>query len=501
MTPAEPTPIVAGPAEPASDKQHLTSRHLFSAIAWTAGAKWATQVFSWAAVFMVVRLLTPEDFGLFGMATTYLGLLTLLSEFGIGSAVVTLRNLSESELRQLHCLSVLLGLTATLLSFGAALPLSLFFKSPALAPMIAVMGTGFAISAFRSVPYALLQKDLAFRTLSWVEVVQALIQSLASVALAWAGAGYWALALSGLVGLAIGAILSLWKRPVALQWPNWRYIQHSLLFSWRILVSRISWYLYSNADFVVAGRVFGAAALGTYTVAWNVAHMPGEKIVSLVMRVTPSFFAAAQDNKAALRHYLGLLTEVLSIIMFPVLCGLCLLAPEFVHVALGDRWQGAALFIRILSIYTLLRSIVTLLPQILNVVGETRFSMWSTLAVLAVLPPSFWFATRWGMTGVAMIWVLVYPLSVIPLYHRTLTRIDMPFSSYGTALKPAIVSTLVMAPIVLGARAGLSDVPNEMVRLALCVTAGAVAYLGTMFLLFRERLNRYITFARTALKK
>ena len=64
-------------------------------IAWTAGAKWATQIVTWASTIVVARLLTPDDYGLVGMAAVYLGLVSLVSEVGIGAAIITLHELSD----------------------------------------------------------------------------------------------------------------------------------------------------------------------------------------------------------------------------------------------------------------------------------------------------------------------------------------------------------------------------------------------------------------------
>src|SRR2546425_12150191 len=91
--------------QPAPDVREL-DRSLVRGIAWTSGAKWAGQLLAWASTLIVARLLTPEDYGLVGMASIYLGVITLVSEFGLGSAVVTLRDLSAEQVAQLNGLSV-----------------------------------------------------------------------------------------------------------------------------------------------------------------------------------------------------------------------------------------------------------------------------------------------------------------------------------------------------------------------------------------------------------
>jgi hypothetical protein len=60
-------------------------KHLAGGIAWTTGAKWSSQVLSWASTLVVARLLLPSDFGLVSMGAEYLSLVQNFTEFGLSS--------------------------------------------------------------------------------------------------------------------------------------------------------------------------------------------------------------------------------------------------------------------------------------------------------------------------------------------------------------------------------------------------------------------------------
>ncbi|HEX4164064.1 MAG TPA: lipopolysaccharide biosynthesis protein [Bryobacteraceae bacterium] len=475
----------------------LPSGHQMArAIAWSAAGKWISQLFAWASTLIVVRLLSPGDFGLLGMAVTYLGLIELISEFGIGTAVVTLRTLTPRQVSQLHTAAVILGLVATALSFALAVPLSRFFHAPELSGLLFLMALGFVITGFKSVPYALLQKDLRFVAISRIDAAQALLQALASAFLVWMGLRFWAIAISGLAGAALSTYLLFRNRPVQLAPPAFRSVACSMAFSWRILVSRLSWYLYSNADFVVAGRILGKIALGAYTVAWNFANLPGEKIVTLITSVTPTFFASVQDDQPALRNYFASLTEILAVVMFPVVSGFALIAPLLVPLACGPHWRAAIMPMQLLAIYTFLRSITALLPQVINAVGETRFGMWNSLLTLAILPASFFIASRWGVLGIASVWVLIYPLLTVPLYRRTLKSIEMSFAQYLAALRPSLFGTAGMTIAVLITGWAVPNAVSSTLRLACEIAVGAAVYPAILVFAFPGNVNRYWRFAK-----
>src|ERR1019366_10013922 len=98
-------------------------------LAWTAGAKWATQILTWASVLAVARLLSPADFGVGAIAGIFLGLTNVLAEFGIGTAVLHMPELDRRTLGQLHLFSLFLCAGIFTVSVAAAPGLAWFFRS------------------------------------------------------------------------------------------------------------------------------------------------------------------------------------------------------------------------------------------------------------------------------------------------------------------------------------------------------------------------------------
>src|SRR5437870_578480 len=131
-------------------------RSLVGGIAWTGAAKRSVQFLSWATTLVLARLLTPDDFGLVALAQVYIGLVALINEMGIGSAVVTFRDLSREHLAQINTVALMLGLTACAISCGLAYPIGLFFSSPDLVPVIMVMSSAFVITSLKTVSAGLL---------------------------------------------------------------------------------------------------------------------------------------------------------------------------------------------------------------------------------------------------------------------------------------------------------------------------------------------------------
>lgn len=467
-----------------------TDRVLVHGIAWSAASKWLTQIVSWASTIVVARLLTPNDYGLVGMAALYLGLVALVSEFGVGSAIVTLRDLSDDAISQLNTLSVMIGVTIFGVSCAAARPLAAFFHTAALVPVVLTLSISFIVGSFKTVPNAMLQRSFEFRTLAAIDTAKALFAAVLAVGLAIFGFHYWTLVISEVCGVALATGLTVLRRPRPFARPRLETLGRAVTFSRQVLVGRVAWFVYSNSDFLVAGRMLGQAALGAYDFAWTLTNIPVEKLTSLVSNVTPTVFASIQDDTRALERSVLAVTEGIATVAFPVAIGLCLVSSDLIRGVFGAKWESAIIPLQLLGIYTALRSVMPILPAALTVRGRTRFLMYHGIASVILFPIAFFWASRFGTLGIAGVWVALYPVSVIPLIYLT-CRIVTTWRAYWGALRGATVATVAMATVVFAVTRSLPASYPSLLRLAIEVTIGVVAYSGTVLTLFPERVAAF----------
>lgn len=461
--------------------------------------KWSTQIVSWVSTLIVARLLTPGDYGIVGMATVYLGLANLISEFGVGTTVITLRDLSENDIAQLNGFAVLLGIAGFLVSCAAAVPLGIFFKSPKLPWVVVAMSTTFLISSFQSVPIALLQKELRFKLVSMIDGARAFTVAIVAVIFAFAGMRYWTLVIAGIASVVVGTGLAVAKRRHRIAMPRLHTLRHVLTFSRHVIVARISWYTYSNSDFVVCGRILGEQALGSYTIAWNLATVPVEKITGILNSVTPALYSAVQKDKAALRRYMLTLVEGVGLITLPLSVGLGLVSREFILVFLGTKWEAAIVPLMFLAFYASVRSLSPIIWSILNVVGDSKYNMWSSISMALVLPSAFIAGSHWGNAGIAAAWMIGFPIVGIPVSARVFKRIELRWAEFFRVLMPAVTGCLVMAIAVLSVKHAIEGSYRLGAQLALLVFTGTAAYCmvaGALSYPRRHALRRAIGLLR-----
>lgn len=488
-----PTGVPAGPST-----SRALDRVLVRGIAWTGGARWLTQMVSWAVTLLVARLLSPADYGLVGMATVYIGLAAIVTEFGLGSAIVALRDLDDDHLGQLGSLAMMIGLGACAISALVAPLLSAFYETPALTPVVMVLSTLFIVDSLRTIPVAVMTRALRFRDLALLDAGKALVSAAVTLSFALAGFGYWALVLGILVSSGIATVTAAVMSPLRFARPRMATIESTLGFSTRLLVARLSWFGYSNADFIVAGRILGQAALGSYTYAWTLATLPGEKLMSMLWRVTPAMFAAAKHDIAGLRRYFLMLTEALALAACPAAIGMAMVAGDFVPLVLGAQWTGAVVPLQLLALYAGFQATTALLPHVLHVTNQVSLDSRTGIAALIVLPPAFYFGgQQWGTAGIAAMWLIVYPFILVPMYRRVLVTLELSARTYFQSLWPALQGAAALVVAVFAVRLLLPDTWPRAIHLAVRIAAGAAAYGLVVVGLHRERLRALLDVVRS----
>lgn len=469
-------------------------RSLLKGLAWTGAIRWVSQLLSWGGTIIVARLLSPADYGLAGMAGVYIGFTQLLCEAGLIAALLRQRNDDRVAQAQLGGFAGLLGVACCVLSILLSGPIAEFFGQPAVRSLVIVSSLGFLPRGIQVLPRGMMQRTLDFRHLAWIDGVEAMSLSVATLTLAALGAGVWALVCGGLVGGVMGAVVSFYWYPVRLRWPSdLRRIATDVVFGGKVLGAQLAWYFYNNADFAVVGKILGSQALGAYSLGWTIANVPVDRISSLVNRVTPAYFARLSHQQEALRRYLLLLSEGLALATFPACVGLALVARDLVLAVLGPGWEGAVAPLQILAAVSAVRSLFVLAAPILVFTGRVERNLSFSLLLVMILPIAFVIGSEWGVVGVAAVWASVYPLiASIFLVGPALRSVKVSWGAYLDALRVPILATVLMTVAILALPAGGPGVT----RLILKVSIGALVYTATAALLLRSRIVQLLALLR-----
>jgi teichuronic acid exporter len=472
---------------PAGSATH--NQAIATGVMWQGALRWLSQALSWTATIVIARRLSPEDYGIAGSATVIVGLLTLVTEGGLGRALVLRRDRDDAVVQQAHGAAIATGFATALLMLLSAWPLSRFYNEPRVMPVVALLSLALLFSGANTVPLAVMQQQLQYRRLAAIDFGKAIAQASTVLLCSLLGMRYWSLAIGLLVGHVAAMVWTrryvqlISARPTrALLGPTIEYARH-------LVISALAWYMYSNADFAVVGKVVGLSALGYYQFAWNVAQLPGEKLANVLQAVVGPFFGSIGDDRSALRHYFLVLSELLVSIMLPVLCGFALVSPLAVPLIFGDKWLTAVPVLQVLVISSALSSMALLSQHVLGATGQaivaTRLNLWALL----ILPASFYLAAKlFGPLAVACVWLGAQPVLIgFPLMRMKQT-IDLSLMRYLRSLKAPVLSALLMCIAVMLMQGLVKGMVPILQLIALCAV-GAVVYAVTYVTFFHDRVR------------
>lgn len=471
-------------------------RALVSGIGWTASLRWLAQLISWAATLYAARLLAPGDYGLIAMATLAIGLARMVEDFGLDAVLVQDRSIVGSQRARLAGFCLLL---AVILTSGYALLAPLiasFFGESQLTTVIMAMSLLIIADALQVVPRAQLQRELQFGRLAIATFVQALVTSGVLVAAASGGLGYWSLVLNSLAGAAAITLLLIIWRPYPIAWPaDVRSLARPLVQGWRLLVARAAWYGYTSADQTIIGRLLGKDSLGAYAFALSFSTLAQQEFGAVISRVVPGIFSAVQDQRSELRRYFLLLTELLAVLTFPVSVGTALVADLAIPLILGPQWHAVIAPLQLLCAYSAFVSSQVLMSHVLLWTGQFRVNMWLSLLGGIGMPLILLGSVRFGLIGIALAWVVAYPLLSLPQFFFVFRTIQIGIRDWLNALWPAATGCAVMALAVTLVRTATPDA-WLFAKTVLATTAGILVYPAVIWFGFRSRVRVLLDLVR-----
>jgi O-antigen/teichoic acid export membrane protein len=448
-------------------------------IAWKAFSQVVLQASKVVVALILARLLTPHDFGVAGMVLVFSTLVFVFSDLALGSALVQRRTLSELDRSTVFWTSAAVGGLFTAVGVAVSWPLAAFFGEPAVQPLLAALSLSFLVTALGTTQKALLMRELDFRRLELRLIGATFAGAVVGIAAAANGAGAWAI-IGQQITIAVGSTALLWASS---RWrPRLQFSRASLRslagFSGGVFGTRLLFYVSRNADNLLIGRFLGASALGVYALAYNLMLMPMERLAGPVQEVLFPAFSKMQDEPRRMAAAWLRVNRAIAAVSLPSMLGLIIVAPEFVTVALGEKWEPAIPVVQILAWAGLLQSLQRLNSSVLQARGRAGTLFGFALLAAALNLVGFAVAVQSGVVGVAVAYAITNTL-LQPLYTVLTARsVQITLAECLRSLTGVVQATAAMGAAVVAAKLLLLDLDvGPAVRLPLLAGLGIAVFL------------------------
>lgn len=446
---------------------------------WTLSGTGVQVAVQLLAIMALGRLLTPTEFGLMGAANVIIAFSQVVSQIGVGPAIIQRKELEPTHVRVAVTCSLGLGcLLGALVYFGAPM-IAAFYRIRELEPVLRAVAFLFPLDGLNTVAKSLLTRQLRFRLYIILDVGSYVLgYACVGVFLAWRGYGVWALVIASLTQEALRTLaMYLATRHPLRPSLNLRAGRSLLNFGFGHSMAQVGTLLSQQGDNLVVGRWLGPAALGIYGRAYNLLVMPASAFGRIVNRVLFPIMAQVQNERQRLLNAYERGLAIVALISLPTSAFLWVVAPEFIPVILGPAWGEVVLPFRLFTISLMFRMSSKISDACIKAAGVVY--VWALLqfAYAALVVAGALIGQRWGVGGVAVCVSFAMAFDWLTMVQLSRSVTGLSWGRFAAVHSPAILLALVIgAAATVAAQAGRSaHLGNVPILLAAGLAAAAAA--------------------------
>ncbi len=385
-------------------------------ISWMSILRIITRALSFFKIAVLARVLTPSQFGVFGIASLALAFLEILTETGVNIILIQVKKDIKEYIDSAWVVSIIRGVIIFLGIIVTAPFVASFFNTPGALGILLLISLVPLIRGFINPAVVKFQKELGFKYEFWFRTTLFFVDALVTVIFALITHSVYSLVFGLLVGALLEVILSfILIKPIPKLKFQINYLREIFHKGKWITASSILNYFGDNGDDIVVGRLLGASTLGVYQMAYKISILPISEISDVVNKVIFPVYSKIEEDRYRLRKAFIKTTSIVS--LGTIILGILIFSfPEtIITIILGPQWLSAVLVLKTLSLYGVLRGILSPASAVFLAIGKQEYVTLMTFVrfgalIITIVP----FVSMFGMVG-AVYSVIFSAIAEIPV--------------------------------------------------------------------------------------
>ncbi len=468
-------PCAAAPGE-----FHALKKKAINGVFWSNIESWGRQIISLVIVLVMVRLLTPREYGVFAIVMVVLEIMKVFVDDGFIDVIVQRTSISKLQLNTLFFVNLGAGLTVGAAAIALTPLIASLFGEPELLSLIPAICIAVLVGTLSAVHQAILRRELDFQSLAKRSVVGVVGGGVLGIATAAAGFGIWSLVVQQIAERLIGLVVLYRQcswRP-ALVWST-DCAREVVPSAAKMIATRFMVHVEKNIDRFFIGLLLGPTVLGLYTLARRLLDTVLSLLIYGTAHIAMSTFSRLQTDPVRLKAAVGVVCEIGSLVIFPVCLGLALTAPAVLPLLMGERWAESASLFQLLVLGGIPFYVIEVIQTLARAMGKLKWTLVTLAAVIALNLLVVLGLHSYGIAAIAA-GLVVRDFLLIPAYllvARHLTGI-----SIGELLRPFFVpfgASLLMGVAIYSLTDMAAAHWTVPAILAFQIAAGVVIY-GTL---------------------
>ena len=443
---------------------------------------------------ILAKILPVETLGIFNIATAVITFFAFFSDVGLAASLIQKKEeVTHEDIKTVFTIQqILVTVLCAVIIVSAPILGEFYHLNNDGIWLIRILGFSFFLTSLKVVPSVILERNLKFKSLVTVEVVETLVFNGLLILLVLQNFGIWSFSIAALSRSMMGTVLIYVLAPTPVGFLIKKNAAKKLLsFGIPYQLNSMLALLKDRLVPLVIARMVGPMGIGYITWAQAMAFLPLE-IMNIVIRITFPAFSRLQDDKEILGRAVEKALFATSSMVYPALFGIGAILPSLVIYIVSPKWQPAVPSFYLFAFSTFWAVISTTLTNTLNATGFIKHTlklmiMWTALTW--VLTPILVY--YYGFIGVGIASFIISFTSVITII---LVKRILVINVLDAILVPTFGS-LVMAVAVYF----VSQIfVRNIFTLCLAILLGALIYFSIMFIFKRNMLLENIQKLRNA---
>ena len=430
-------------------RRNLT-HHTLTGLLWMVYGKGAYGILQIVVLAILARLVSPTDFGVVSAALIVIGISAIVSQLGLGPALVQRADLERRHIDTAFTTSVLIGLVLGAIIWLGASAMASFFRTQGVEPVLRALAWVFPLQGVSTTAESLMRRELRFRWLANLDVISYGVgYGLVGITTALLGWGVWAL-VAGQISqnlVKTGLLVSV-QPPRLRSLPEMRAFRELMYFGGGFTVAKIANQFAQQGDYLMVGRFLGPTSLGFYGRAYNLMSAPAAGFATVLDYVLFPAMALVQESTDRLAAAYRRGAALIALVVVPASAALVILAPEVIRVVLGPKWTPVVVPFQILAAGMLFRTSSKLSDTLTRATGAVFRRAWRQIIYAAMVLGGAWIGQHWGIVGVSWGVLLALMVNFGLMAHLSVTEAKMTWLDFWRAHVPALLMAVVSSPIV-----------------------------------------------------
>lgn len=461
---------------------------VFASIFWKGFESGGAAFIQFIIQIVLSRILTPEDFGISSITSMFIFLLHNLLQNGFTKFLVQKKEVDEVDYSTTFLASFIVSIVFGLLVFIVAPFVGGFYQSESLVPMLRIVCVLAVVGSYSAIQNAMIARDLLFKKQFIASISSVIISGVVAVYLAMNGYGVWSILIHQVMTVFLTSVFLGFM----LRWvPIFRFSKDSfgllVSFAWPLFVTNVWEWLFMNLRPLLIGRFYSTATLGYYNRANQFPVITMNIMSTAIQSVLLPVFSQRQTDLVSIKRLSGYLYRITSLVFFPIMIGMALVARPVIILLLTEKWAIAIPMMQILCIGYIFSGLNTLQLEVMYSLGEVGILL-KVQYVRMIIGLLLIIATlRYGILAFCIGGVVENMISVcincVLLKKQLGYDLKKQFRDMLSGLPSVLVMLLVVGSVSFIYQGSL------LVLLLIQVFLGIVSYTTMTFLVNRETIQ------------